>query len=137
VPELGQTLGEALLTPTRIYSETVQHLIRGLPIRGLAHITGGGIVNNIMRIIPKACGLELKRGSWETPPIFRFLQEAGNVEDAEMMRVFNNGIGMVAVVPDEAAQDILARLGATKEKAWIIGEIVERPAGDDNRFRWV
>jgi phosphoribosylformylglycinamidine cyclo-ligase len=137
VPELGQPLGEVLLTPTRIYSETVQHLIRGLPIRGLAHITGGGIVNNVLRIIPKACGIVLKRGSWETPPIFNFLQAAGKVTDDEMLRVFNNGIGMVAVVPEDAAQDILARLGALKEKAWVIGEITERQTGDDTRFQWV
>ncbi len=137
VAELGQVLGEVLLTPTRIYSETVQHMIRGLPVRGLAHITGGGIVNNVLRIIPKACGIVLKRGSWETPPIFNFLQGAGNVEDDEMMRVFNNGVGMVAVVPENAAQDVLARLTAMKEKAWVIGEIVERAAGDDTRFRWV
>lgn len=137
VDELGQTLGEALLTPTRIYTEPLQHLIRGLPIRGLAHITGGGIVNNILRIIPNACGIVLKRGSWETPPIFRFLQEAGNVADDEMLRVFNNGVGMVAVVPEDAAQDVLARLTAMKEKAWVIGEIVERAAGDDVRFKWV
>ena len=137
VAELGQTLGEALLTPTRIYSETVQHLIRGLPVRGLAHITGGGIVNNVLRIIPKACGIVLKRGSWETPPIFDFLQGAGNVENNEMMRVFNNGVGMVAVVPEDAAQDVLSSLTAMKEKAWVIGEIVERAGGDDTRFQWV
>ncbi len=137
VAELGQTLGESLLTPTRIYSETVQHLIRGLPVRGLAHITGGGIVNNVLRIIPKACGIVLKRGSWETPPIFSFLQEAGNVEGNEMMRVFNNGVGMVAVVPEDAAQDVLSSLTAMKEKAWVIGEIVERAGGDDTRFQWV
>ena len=128
VAELGQTLGEALLTPTRIYSETVQHLIRGLPVRGLAHITGGGIVNNVLRIIPKACGIVLKRGSWETPPIFDFLQGAGNVENNEMMRVFNNGVGMVAVVPEDAAQDVLSSLTAMKEKAWVIGRSSSAPA---------
>ena len=112
-------------------------MIRGLPIKGLAHITGGGIVNNVLRIIPKACGIVLKRGSWETPPIFNFLQEAGKVEDGEMMRVFNNGVGMVAVVPENAVQDVLARLGAMKEKAWAIGEIVERHGENDARFQWV
>ncbi len=137
VEALGETLGEALLTPTRIYSETVQHLIRGLPIRGLAHITGGGIVNNMLRVIPQACGIVLKRDSWEKPPIFDFLQKAGKIEDHEMFKVFNNGIGMVAVVPENVAQDVLGRLGAMKEKAYVIGEIVERPKGGDDRFRWV
>jgi phosphoribosylformylglycinamidine cyclo-ligase len=126
---LGQTLGETLITPTRIYSETIQALIRDLPIQGLAHITGGGIMDNILRIIPQACNLVIKKGSWEIPPIFNFLQEAGNVEDAEMMRTFNNGIGLVAVVPEEAAQDVLMRLNGMQEKAWVIGEIVEGGAG--------
>jgi phosphoribosylformylglycinamidine cyclo-ligase len=125
VPELGQTLGEALITPTRIYSETVQGLIRDLPIQGLAHITGGGIMDNILRIIPQACSLVIKKDSWEVPPIFSFLQEAGNVEEVEMMRTFNNGIGLVVVAPEEAAQDVLMRLNGMQEKAWIIGEIVE------------
>ncbi len=137
VPELGQTLGEALLTPTRIYSETVQNLIRGLPIRGLAHITGGGIINNTLRIIPQACGIVLKHDSWEIPPIFTFLKEAGKIEEMEMMRVFNNGIGLVAVVPESAVQDVLARLAAMKEKAFVIGEIVERSLQEDERFQWV
>jgi phosphoribosylformylglycinamidine cyclo-ligase len=137
IAELGGPLGETLLTPTRIYSETVQNLTRGLPIRGMAHITGGGIINNTLRIIPQACGIALKRGSWETPPIFKFLQDAGKVEEQEMMRVFNNGIGMVAVVPENAAQDVLARLNAMKEKAFVIGEVFERTPSDGTRFAWI
>jgi phosphoribosylformylglycinamidine cyclo-ligase len=129
VDALGQTLGEALITPTRIYSETIQALIRDLPIQGLAHITGGGIMDNILRIIPQACNLVIHKGSWEIPPIFKFLQEAGQVEDAEMMRTFNNGIGLVAVVPEEATQDVLMRINGMQEKAWVIGEIVEGGAG--------
>ncbi|MDA8139351.1 MAG: phosphoribosylformylglycinamidine cyclo-ligase [Desulfobacteraceae bacterium] len=137
VPELGKTLGEELLSPTRIYSETIQNLVRGLPIKGLAHITGGGIVLNTLRIIPQACGIALKRDSWEVPPIFTFLKEAGKVEEHEMLRIFNNGIGLVAVVPENAVQDVLARLSAMKEKAFVIGSIVERPASDEERFHWV
>jgi phosphoribosylformylglycinamidine cyclo-ligase len=137
VPELGRTLGEELLTPTKIYSETVQNLIRDLPIRGLAHITGGGIVLNTLRIIPQACGIMLKRGGWDVPPIFDFLQRSGGVEESEMLRVFNNGIGMVAVVPDAHVQDVLARLAAMKEKGFVIGQIVAREATDDSRFAWM
>jgi phosphoribosylformylglycinamidine cyclo-ligase len=137
VPELGRALGEELLTPTKIYSETVQNLIRDLPIRGLAHITGGGIVLNTLRIIPQACGIMLKRGSWDVPPIFDFLQRSGNVEEGEMLRVFNNGIGMVAVVPDAHVQDVLARLAAMKEKGFVIGQIVARDATDESRFAWM
>ncbi|RJQ72787.1 MAG: phosphoribosylformylglycinamidine cyclo-ligase [Desulfobacteraceae bacterium] len=137
IAEFGRTLGEELLVPTRIYSETIQNMLRGLPIRGLAHITGGGIVNNTLRIIPQACGIALRRGSWEKPPIFDFLQKAGKVEESEMMRVFNNGIGMIAVVPETAVQDVLARLSAMKEKAYVIGEIFERSSADGDRFRWI
>jgi len=137
VPELGRTLGEELLTPTKIYSETVQNLIRDLPIRGLAHITGGGIVLNALRIIPQACGVMLKRGSWDVPPIFDFLQRSGNVDEGEMLRVFNNGIGMVAVVPEAHVQDVLARLAAMKEKGFVIGQIVAREATDESRFAWM
>jgi phosphoribosylformylglycinamidine cyclo-ligase len=136
IPEFGQTLGEELLTPTRIYSETIQHMVRGLPVKGLAHITGGGIVNNTLRIIPQACGIIFKKDSWERPPVFSFLQQAGKIEDEEMLRVFNNGIGLVAVVPDSAAQDVLARLSAMKENAFVIGEIVERAESDDQRVQW-
>jgi phosphoribosylformylglycinamidine cyclo-ligase len=137
VPDLGKSLGEELLTPTRIYSETVQHLIGKLPIRGLAHITGGGIINNIVRIIPQACSIILHRNSWEIPPIFPFLQQAGKVEEQEMARVFNNGIGLVAVVPESAVQDVLGRLTALQEKASVIGEIVERTTDDQERVRWI
>ena len=137
IPELGKTLGEELLTPTRIYSETVQHLIRGLPIRGLAHITGGGLASNTLRIIPQACGIVFRRNSWDIPAVFQFLQKAGNVEEMEMMRVFNNGIGLMAVVPETAVQDVLARLNALQEKAFVVGEIVGRDATGDSRIKWV
>lgn len=137
VAELGKTLGEELLVPTRIYSETIQNLIRGLPIQGLAHITGGGIGDNTIRIIPQACGVVFKRNSWEIPPIFPYLQHAGKIEEQEMLRVFNNGIGLVAVVPEDAVQDVLARLSAMQEKAFVIGEIVERQASDDQRIQWL
>lgn len=137
VPELGRTIGEELLTPTRIYAEPIQHMVRGLPIQGLAHITGGGISDNTLRIIPQACGIVFKRNSWQVPPIFSFLQNAGKIEEQEMLRVFNNGIGLVAVVPEEAVQDVLGRLTAMNEKAYAIGEIVERSTSDDERIRWV
>ena len=125
VPELGKSLGEELITPTRIYSETIQSLVRDLPIQGLAHITGGGIMDNIVRIIPQACGIAIKKGSWDIPPIFPFLQEAGNVDDKEMMRTFTNGIGLVAVVPEEKLQEVINRLTGSGEKAWAIGEVTK------------
>jgi phosphoribosylformylglycinamidine cyclo-ligase len=125
VPELEKTLGEELITPTRIYSETIQSLVRDLPIQGLAHITGGGIMDNIVRIIPQACGIAIKKRSWDIPPIFPFLQNAGNVDEKEMMRTFNNGIGLVAVVPEEKVQEVLNRLAGSGEKAWAIGQVTK------------
>ena len=136
VPELGKTIGEELLTPTIIYSETIRHVIRDLPVHGLIHVTGGGIPENLIRIIPQTCQVVLIRNSWDTPPIFPFLQEAGNISEREMMRTFNNGIGMIAVVPQRAAQDMLERISATNEKAFVIGEIVERKTSDSG-IKWV
>ncbi len=137
VPELGKTLGEELIIPTRIYSETIQNLIRDLPIQGLAHITGGGITDNIIRVIPQACGIAIKKGSWDVPPIFPFLQQAGNVSEKEMMRTFNNGIGLVAVVPEKSAQDVQNRLTGSGEKAWVIGEVTKMRKNARSRVKWV
>lgn len=137
VPELGRTLGEELIIPTRIYSETIQHLIRDLPIGGLAHITGGGIIDNTLRVIPQACNLLLKKGSWDVPPIFEFLKKSGKVAQEEMYRTFNNGIGLVAVVAEKDAQDVFERINGMGAKAYFIGEIVERKRSSKKRCKWV
>lgn len=136
IPELGKTLGEELLTPTRIYTQTVLGLIRDLPVHGLAHITGGGIDENIIRVIPDACKVLIRKGSWEIPPVFKLLQDAGGVEESEMHRTFNNGIGMIAVVPESSAQDFMDRLNAMEEKAYIIGEIASR-TGSEVQVEWI
>jgi len=135
VPELGKTLGEELITPTRIYTETVQALLKDLPVHGLAHITGGGIVDNIVRVVPQGLGLLIRKGSWDIPPVFTFLQNAGRVPEIEMLRTFNSGIGMVALVPQAAVSDVLERLAGMHEKAFVIGEVVERKDGAD-RLVW-
>ncbi|MFO7964944.1 MAG: phosphoribosylformylglycinamidine cyclo-ligase [Desulfobacterales bacterium] len=136
VAELGCTIGEELIKPTRIYSELINGLMRDLPIHGMAHITGGGIIDNLLRIIPKSCRVVMKKGSWDIPPVFTYLQEAGRVTEMEMMRTFNNGIGLIVVVPEKSTQEVLDRLGAMKEKAFVIGEIAEREKSDD-RMIWV
>ena len=136
VSELGRTIGEELLTPTRIYSETIHSIIKDLSIFGLAHITGGGITDNIIRVIPEGCNVILRKNSWEVPPVFPYLQQAGNISEQEMMRTFNNGIGLVAVVHENSAQEIYDRLIAMKENAFFIGEVVERK-GTEERVRWV
>ncbi|MBW1776144.1 MAG: phosphoribosylformylglycinamidine cyclo-ligase, partial [Deltaproteobacteria bacterium] len=135
VPPLEKPLGEVLLTPTRIYVKTLQTLIKDSPIHGLAHITGGGIVGNLPRILPEPFGVLLYKDSWEVPPVFSFLQEAGGISDEEMLKTFNNGIGMAAVVPEEAVQGVLERLKGLKEKGCVIGEIVKRPE-DGSKILW-
>jgi phosphoribosylformylglycinamidine cyclo-ligase len=124
VPELGKTLGEELLTPTRIYVEPILSILKDMPIHGLANITGGGISNNLLRIVPKACNVLIQKEIWDVPPIFSFLQQAGNISDQEMRRTFNLGIGMIAIVPADAAPDVLQRLEAVNESAYLIGEII-------------
>ena len=136
VPEFGKTLGEELLIPTRIYTDTVMSLTRGLPIHALAHITGGGIAENLVRVIPQTTNFLLFKNSWHVPPVFPFLQKAGNIEPHEMLRTFNNGIGMIAVVPESAAQDVVERITGMNDNAFIIGEVVKRKKSDKARFQW-
>jgi len=136
VPELGKTIGEELITPTRIYSETILSFLKELPIHGLAHITGGGLSENIIRIIPETCMVRIVKESWEVPPVFHFLKEAGNISEEEMMKTFNNGIGMVAIVPEKSAQEIMERFGAINEKAFIIGDIAERKTSQ-KQIKWI
>ncbi len=135
VPELGKTLGEELLMPTKIYAATVRGLLKDLPIHGIAHITGGGISENVVRIVPRTCSILIREGSWEIPPIFSFLQRAGNISAKEMARTFNMGIGMILVVPDYAVLDVMQRIEAMKERAFVIGEILDcKETG--NRLVW-
>ncbi len=136
VPELSKTIGEELITPTKIYSEIIHSFIKDLPIHGLAHITGGGLAENVVRVLPDTCQAVVQTDSWDVPPIFHFIQDAGKISDREMRRTFNNGIGLVGIVPDNTAQEILERLNAMSEKAFLIGEIVERKEGDD-KIIWV
>ena len=123
IPELGKTLGDELLTPTKIYAATINALLKDLPIHGIAHITGGGISDNLVRIVPQACSILIRDESWDIPPIFSFLQQAGNISEKEMVRTFNMGLGMIVVVPDHAALDVLQRIEAMNERAFVIGEI--------------
>ncbi|MEJ2727155.1 MAG: phosphoribosylformylglycinamidine cyclo-ligase [Deltaproteobacteria bacterium] len=135
IPELGKTIGEELLLPTKIYFTTISGLLKDLPIHGIAHITGGGISDNIVRIVPQACSILIRDGSWDIPPIFSYLQQAGNISAKEMARTFNMGIGMILVVPDHAVLDVLQRIEAMNEHAFVIGEILDcREAG--KRLVW-
>jgi phosphoribosylformylglycinamidine cyclo-ligase len=125
----GQSLADAIMAPTRIYVKPLLTLINQLPVKGLAHITGGGLVENVPRILPDQLTAVLYREAWEMPPLFRWLQQQGNVADHEMARVFNCGIGMAVVVAPEHAENALHSLHAAGETAWRIGEIKSRAAG--------
>jgi len=130
VKGLKRTLGEELLVPTRIYVKTVLSLIRDFPIHGIAHITGGGFTDNIPRVVPQGCKAVIHKGSWPILPIFQVLQKGGRVSETEMLRTFNNGIGLVLIVPSSKASPICDRLKKLKEKPYRIGEIAEARRGE-------
>jgi len=122
----GRTLGEALLAPTRIYVKPVLAALREVPVKGLAHITGGGLVENVPRVLPEGTCAELKKSAWPRPPLFDWLQKNGNVAEAEMHRVFNCGIGMVMVVAAAQAERAIQALQQQGETVFRIGEIRSR-----------
>jgi phosphoribosylformylglycinamidine cyclo-ligase len=119
----GRTLFERLLAPTRIYVKPLLALLKALPVHALAHITGGGLTDNIPRVLPAGLEAVLERGHWHRDPVFDWLQRAGSIEQAEMYRTFNCGIGMVAVVPAERASAAVELLTSQGETASIIGEV--------------
>ncbi len=125
------TLGQALLSPTRIYVKAVLALLDALPVKGLAHITGGGLVENIPRVLPEGVTAELERTSWPRPAIFDWLQHHGHVADEEMHRVFNCGVGMAVIVGREAATAARERLEQRGEQVYAIGRIRAR-RGDEH-----
>ncbi len=131
VEDFSRTLGEELLEPTRIYSRTVLNLIRDFRISGISHITGGGLIDNIPRILPKRCKAVIDKASWTPHSIFSFMQKEGNISDQEMMRTFNNGLGLVIVVNEKDAEDILQRLKAMDETAYLIGSVEPRKDNEE------
>ena len=123
--ELGRSIGEELLTPTRLYPQVCLPLIRDFDLHGMVHITGGGFYENIPRALPDEMGAEVDAAAWEMPAVFRLLQEWGNVDWAEMYRTFNMGIGMVLIASEEEAARIEAHLGAQHETVFRIGRVIE------------
>jgi phosphoribosylformylglycinamidine cyclo-ligase len=119
----GRLLFDRLLAPTRIYVKSLLALIRALPVHGLAHITGGGLTDNIPRVLRDGLEVVLERRSWHRDPVFDWLQRTGHVDQAEMYRTFNCGIGMIAIVPSAQAQAAVALLNTHGETAQIIGEV--------------
>ena len=124
IPEFGCTLGEKLLTPTRLYPKSCLPLIEKFDLHGMVHITGGGFYDNVPRILPEHCDAEIDAEAWEVPVVFKKLQEWGNVPWAEMYRTFNMGVGMVLVVAPEEADAVRAHLTAAGETFYELGKVV-------------
>ena len=124
VPELGTTVGEALLAPHRSYLKVVTPLLDRGWIKGMAHITGGGLTENVPRTMPEGRAPRIDRGSWTVPPLFAWLQKSGGVPDDEMYRAFNMGVGLVMVCAPEHEASILSALSASGEAAWRLGDVV-------------
>ena len=129
LPELSETVGAALLTCHKSYVQSILSLRKVCDIKGLAHITGGGLPANVVRILPEGCAADIRDGSWEVLPIFSFLQAKGDVEPAEMYRVFNMGIGMAVVVAPDAVDTALAALNDSGETTYHIGEVIAGERG--------
>jgi len=124
IPEFNKTLGEELLTPTRLYPAVCLPLINKFLIKGLIHVTGGGFTDNIPRILPQGCAAEIDAAAWPPPPIFLKLQEWGNVSWPEMYRTFNMGMGMLLIVSERTAKPVLEHLASHGEAVRQIGRII-------------
>ena len=142
VKELGQTLGEALLTPTRIYAKACDAVLgsdgSGAPkfqVNGIVHITGGGFYENIPRILPEGTAASIDVGSWEVPPIFPYIKKCGNIDREEMFSTYNMGVGMMMVLPAGQADGALKALKAAGETAAVIGRIVEETGKTGRKVR--
>ncbi|MEK3899338.1 MULTISPECIES: phosphoribosylformylglycinamidine cyclo-ligase [unclassified Paenibacillus] len=125
VPELGAPLADVLLAPTRIYVKPLLALLEQLPVKGMAHITGGGFIENIPRVLPENVNVEINYGSWPIQPVFTLMQSKGQVSNRDMFTTFNMGVGLVLVVAEADAERALALLKASGEEAYRIGTVTE------------
>ena len=123
-----------MLEPTRIYVKPLLNLFKSFNIKGLVHITGGGFYDNIPRMIPQSCRAVINKGSWEIPPVFSVIQKTGDVEEKEMFRVFNMGIGMMIIVSEKECAEVLNRLEVLGEKAYQIGFIEKKEDNQEKVF---
>lgn len=129
IPELGCTLGEELLKPTRIYVKLIQELLKSHSLKGMAHITGGGLIENPPRVLPEGTHIVLEYGNWPVPPVFKLLAEAGKVAPLEMLRTFNMGIGLVLIVAADQAEAIIGWFRQQGEEISRIGQVVSGKPG--------
>ncbi len=129
VPELGRTLGEELLEPTKVYARDCLALADGVEVHAMSHITGGGLANNLARVVPAGCSVQLQRESWSLPAVFRLVQEVGHVSRPDLEATLNVGVGMVAVLPESSATAAVELLAARGLRAWVCGNVSS--AGSD------
>ncbi|GJM15493.1 MAG: phosphoribosylformylglycinamidine cyclo-ligase [Thermodesulfobacteriota bacterium] len=128
---LRRTLANELLEPTKIYAKTLLSLMKIYKLKAMAHITGGGLLENIPRVLPKTCAVEIDSSTWRMPPIMKLIQEQGQIDQEEMYRTFNCGIGMVIVVNSKDSKKVLTRLQKLGEKASLIGEVRKKKRNQD------
>ena len=124
---LSEPLGDALLRPHRPYARVVLPLRQRMALHGIAHITGGGIPGNLVRMLPDGCRARIHRGRWPVPPIFALIQQRGKIADGEMFRTFNMGLGLLLIVSDGDADSAVAHLERSGERAWIVGDVIPGP----------
>ncbi len=123
-PGLTRSLGDTLLTPTIIYARTILKIIQKVSVKGIAHITGGGITGNLPRILPKGYAARIDRGQWNVPPIFKVMQRHGNLDETEMYADFNMGVGMILIVREKELKAALSHLKRLRQEAYVIGEVI-------------
>ncbi len=133
LPGTDKTVAEIFLEPTKIYVDCVRSLLRDLPIKGMAHITGGGFYDNIPRVLPQQVGAHINFGSWPVPRLFTWLMEQGKLAWPEMLQIFNCGIGYVLVVGQDAQEEVLHRLSAMQQPAWAIGSVERLASKQEDR----
>jgi len=131
---LDKTIGLEMLEPTRIYVKPLLNLFKSFNVKGLVHITGGGFYDNIPRIVPQSCRAIVNKGTWDIPPIFKVIQKTGDIEEKEMFRVFNMGIGMMIIVSEKECAEVLNRLEVLGEKAYQIGFIEKKEDRQEQVF---
>lgn len=134
VSQNARTLGDVLLAPTRIYVKTVLELLKSTPVHAISHITGGGLLENIPRVMPAGLRAELDIGSWEIPAVFTWLQQVGQVDWREMYTAFNCGVGMILCVPESSARQVINHFDAAGEQAWQIGRVAQKSEDNEAVF---
>ena len=129
IEELGMTLGEAILTPTKIYVKLVMDLAKKYELKAIAHITGGGIIENIPRVMPNGLGIDINKNSWEKPAIFKMIEKFSVIDEVELHKSFNMGIGLTIVVDSDKAEEIVNYLNKSEKQAYKIGTVVDTHEG--------